>query len=271
MVASMLRPELFQAIWRYRGFIKSSIKREFQTRYLGSALGAAWNVLNPLVQIIIWTLIFSELMRTRLPGVADDKFAYSIYLCAGQLTWSLFAEIVTRMQTVFIENANLLKKSSFPRICLPVIVIGSALTNFSIIFGLFLLFLLVSGRWPGIEVFAFIPVLSVHLLFAIGLGVFTGTLNVFFRDVGQFMGVVIAFWFWVTPIIYPLNALPEAVRPWVAANPLTPLVTAYQNIFLGRGWPDFSSLWPVVVLAVVMLVLGYGVYRRLSGEIVDEL
>lgn len=267
----MLRVELFQALWRYRGFIKSSIKRDFQTRYLGSALGAAWNILNPLVQILIFTLIFAELMRTRLPGITDDKFAFSIYLCAGQLTWALFAEIVNRMQSVFIENSNLLKKSSFPRICLPVIVVGTALTNFCIIFGLFLAFLVVTGRWPGIAAVALLPVLALQLVFAAGLGIFTGTLNVFFRDVGQFIGVFISFWFWLTPIVYPLAVLPASVKPYVEANPMTPLVGAYQHILLGRGWPDWSTLWPFAVLGAGTLVLGYWVYRKLSGEIVDEL
>jgi lipopolysaccharide transport system permease protein len=271
MAIGLIRIELLQALWRYRGFIKSSVKREFQTRYTGSVLGVAWNILNPLVQVLIFTLIFAELMKTRLPGIADDKFAFSIFLCAGQLTWNLFSEIVMRMQTVFIESGNLLKKSSFPRICLPVIVVGTALTNFAIIFGIFLMFLLLAGRWPGFSILALIPVLLLQLAFAIGLGVFTGTLNVFFRDVGQFMGVTVSFWFWLTPIVYPVSILPASVRPWMDFNPMAALVGAYQHILLGRGWPDLSSLWPVAVLGLITLTLAYVVYRKLSGDIVDEL
>ena len=113
---------MLKSLWAYRGFILGSVKREFQLKYRNSLLGAAWTVLNPLAMIVVYTVIFSEVMRARLPGVGGT-YAYSIYLCAGILTWGLFAEIVGRCQTMFIENANLLKKISFPRMCLPVIIV----------------------------------------------------------------------------------------------------------------------------------------------------
>jgi lipopolysaccharide transport system permease protein len=269
-----MRIALFQAIWAYRGFVTSSIQRDFQQRYTGSVLGVLWNILNPLAQIVVFTVIFAEVMRARLPELGDDKFGYSLYICAGQLTWLLFTEIISRMQNVFVENANLLKKSSFPRICLPVIVVGSALLNFAVIFGLFLAFLLVTGRT---EVFtkglflAAIPVLIIQISFAVGLGILTGTLNVFFRDVGQFMGIVLTFWMWATPIIYPIKALPEWFRPYVEMNPTTQIAKAYQNIFAFNQWPQWASLIWVAVLAFGLLFFGYWVYRKLSPQIVDEL
>src|SRR5690606_37407303 len=110
---------LVRSIWAYRFFILGSVKREVQAKYRTSMLGAAWTVLHPLAMIIVYTVIFSQVMRAKLPGM-DGNFAYSIYLCAGLLTWGLCAEIVGRGQIVFIENANLLKKLNFPRICLPV-------------------------------------------------------------------------------------------------------------------------------------------------------
>ena len=105
---------MLRALWSYRGFILGSIKREFQAKYRNSLVGSAWAVFNPLAMIVVYTVVFAEVMRTRLPGV-DGTFAYSIFLCAGILTWGLFAEIVGRGQSVFIENANLLKKLNFPR------------------------------------------------------------------------------------------------------------------------------------------------------------
>src|ERR1035437_9477451 len=120
---------IFKSIWAYRGFILGSVKREFQSKYRNSILGAAWTVLNPLAMIVVYTVIFSQIMRTKLPGV-DSRFAYSIYLCAGVLTWGLFAEITSRAQNVFLEHANLIKKLNFPRICLPVTVVLNASLNF---------------------------------------------------------------------------------------------------------------------------------------------
>jgi len=149
-------------LYQYKGFILGSVKREFQSKYQNSLLGAAWTVLNPLAMIIVYTVIFSQIMRAKLPGI-DSTFAYSIYLCAGVLTWGLFAEIVTRAQNTFLEHANLLKKLSFPRLCLPVIVVANALLNFSIVFGLFSIFLLSSGNFPGLFIWPcclFLPSLS---------------------------------------------------------------------------------------------------------------
>jgi lipopolysaccharide transport system permease protein len=269
-----MRIALFQAIWAYRGFVLSSIKRDFQQRYTGSVLGVLWNILAPLAQIVVFTLIFAEVMKNRLPGLEDSKFSYSIYICAGQLTWMLFADIINRMQSVFIDNANLLKKSSFPRICLPVIVVGSALLNFAIIFGLFLLFLLVTGWFKPFAtgtVLAFLPVLTVHVAFAVGIGIFTGTLNVFFRDVGQFMTILLTFWIWMTPIVYPLKAIPEWLQAIVALNPTTQFALAYQNIFLHGKWPEWGNFWWVAILSFALLAFGYWVYRKLSPQIVDEL
>src|SRR5690554_2325146 len=113
---SVLRPA--KDLWLYRGFIFGTVKREFQAKYLNSLLGVAWTVIQPLAMIIVYTLIFSQIMQAKLPGV-DNTFGYSIYLCSGILTWGLFAEISGRGQNLFLENANLLKKLSFPWFCLP--------------------------------------------------------------------------------------------------------------------------------------------------------
>jgi lipopolysaccharide transport system permease protein len=261
---------LSRALWRYRGFVLGSVKREFQARYRNSLMGAAWTVLQPLAMITVYTVVFSQLMQTRLPGV-NDPFAYSIYLCAGLLTWGLFAEIVQRCQTVFLDNGNMIKKLSFPRICLPTIVVSSALVNFAITFTVFMLFLLISGHFPSWVVFAMIPLLLFHVMFATGLGIAVGVLNVFFRDVGQFINILLQFWFWFTPIVYSTTTLPTSVRPWIRLNPLTPFAQAYQGIFVNGSWPAWSTLWPSVVLALVLCVFALSLFRNRSAEMVDEL
>ena len=262
--------DILKPIWQYRGFIFGSIKREFQSKYRNSLLGAAWTIVNPLAMIVVYTVIFAQVMKARLPGV-DNTFAYSIYLCAGVLTWGLFAEIVGRAQNTFIENANLLKKLSFPRLCLPVIVVANAGLNFVIIFGLFTLFLILSGNFPGLTFLAVFPLLFVLVLFAIGLGITLGVLNVFFRDVGQFFGIFLNFWFWLTPIVYNVSILNERLRALLAWNPMAPLVGAFQGILVSSKWPQWQSLWLVTLLGILLCIIGMGLFRRHVGEIVDEL
>lgn len=261
---------IFKALWAYRGFILGSVKREFQSKYRNSLLGAAWTVINPLAMIFIYTVIFSQVMKARLPGV-DSTFAYSIYLCAGVLTWGLFAEIVGRAQNMFLEHANLIKKLSFPRLCLPVTVVMNALLNFSIVFGLFVAFLIISGNFPGGSIFALLPLLSILVLFAIGLGISLGVLNVFFRDVGQFFGIFLQFWFWLTPIVYAANTLPEFVRPWLALNPMSSLMAGFQSVLVSGQPPQWQTLWPTSLLALLLCALGFRLFRKHSGEMVDEL
>ena len=263
--------DLVRPVWNARGFILGSVKREFQSKYRRSMLGGLWTVIQPLSMIVVYTLIFSQIMQAKLPGVETSRFAYSIYLCAGILTWGLFAEIVGRSQTMFIENANLLKKVNFPRLCLPVILSLNALVNFAIIFGLFLVFLLAVGAFPGWVMLAMIPLLGIQLLFALGLGVTLGILNVFFRDVGQTVTVVLFFWFWLTPIVYPAAILSEGVEAVLRYNPMYPLVSAYQNLMVYGQAPDWISLWPVVLLGVVLSALGVRLFLRRAGEMVDEL
>ncbi len=261
---------LYRSLYSYRGFILGSVQREFQARYRNSLFGALWPIFNPLSMIIVYTVIFSQIMRARLPGV-DDSMAYSVYLCAGLLAWGLFSEITLRSQNMFLENANLLKKISFPRICLPVIVLINAGINFAIIISLFLGFLLITGRWPGMALLALIPLIALQMMFCAGLGMVLGVLNVFFRDVGQLFGICLQFWFWLTPIVYPITILPEWVQRLLQLNPLTNLFSSYQNLFLYGQWPVWSSLLPVFISGVVFCLIGLRLFRQRVGEMVDEL
>lgn len=256
--------------WRYRGFIAGSLQREFQAKYRNSMLGATWTVLNPLAMILVYTVVFSQVMGNRLSG-NTSTFGYSIYLCAGMLTWGLFAEITVRAQTVFLDHANLIKKLQFPRICLPIITVLNACINFGIVFGLFTLFLLLSGNFPGWVYLALFPVLLIQVLLAIGLGMILGVLNVFFRDVAQFFAIVMQFWFWFTPVVYPVTALPVGIRHWLAYNPMATLVMAYQTILVDARMPQWLDLLPVTVVALACCVLGMLLFRKRSGEMVDEL
>jgi lipopolysaccharide transport system permease protein len=261
---------LLHAAWRYRGFILGSVKREFQSKYRNSIFGAAWTVLNPLAMIVVYTVIFSQVMHNRLQGVSTP-FAYSIYLCAGVLPWGLFAEITSRSLGMFIDNANLIKKLQFPRISLPVIVVLNAGVNFAIIFGLFTAFLLLSGTFPGWIYLAIVPLLALLALFAIGLGMILGVLNVFFRDVGQFFTILLQFWFWFTPIVYPVTTLPPEVRTALGWNPMAALIQGFQAVLVHGEAPHWGSLLPVTLLSLACCALGLRLFRKRAGEMVDEL
>jgi lipopolysaccharide transport system permease protein len=270
LVAAVPGGLALRAVWQYRGFVAGLVRREFAARYLQSVLGAAWALLTPAATIAIYTLVFANVMAARMPG-SDDRFAYSIYLCAGLLPWNYFSEVLLRALTVFLEHAALLKKVSFPRAVLPVALLCSATLNFAIIFGVFLVVLIGLGRFPGWAVLAVVPLLILQQAVALGLGVLLGVLNVFFRDVGQLVGVVLQFWFWLTPIVYSASVLPERARAWLALNPLTALVESYQRILLTGAWPQWADLRWHALLALLLCGLAGFAFSRLQGELVDEL
>lgn len=257
-------------VWHYRSFVRGMVRREFQARYLNSVLGSAWSLIGPLSTILIYTVIFGRIMHARLAG-ADDSLAYGIFLCAGVTTWGMFTEVVQRCVSIFIDQANLLKKTSFPRGTLPLIVLLSAAVNFAIVFGLLLMFLAVTGRFPGWAILAFLPLLIVQQSLALGVGVALGVVNVFFRDVAHAVTVLLQLWFWFTPIVYPQQIVSETLQRLLDLNPLTRLVLAYQGILLRNAWPEWSQLFLPVICAAVALAVGAMVFRRLSGEMIDCL
>ena len=259
-----------RALWGYRGFITGSVNREFQANYKNSILGATWSVIRPLTLIVVYTVVFSQVMQAKLPTLGKE-YAYSVYLCAGLLTWNYFVEAVTRGQNIFLENANLLKKVNFPVLTMSVIAMANAMVSLGIIFGLFLIFLVATGSFPGLVFVAIFPVLLIQTLLAFGLGLTLGILNVFFRDVGQLFGVVLQFWFWLTPIVYPASILPVWAQQLIAYNPMTSIATAYQTILVNAQMPDWRSLWPVTLLAITLCVLGLRIYHKHASEMVDEL
>ena len=226
--------------------------------------------LNPLAMILVYTVVFTRVMQAKLPGV-ENTFSYSIYLCAGILSWGLFVEIVTRSLSMYVDNGNLLKKLVFPPLCLPVIIAANAIINFSIIFTLFTFFLLISGNFPGLVYLAIFPLLAILILFAIGLGIFLGTLNVFFRDVGQFFVIFLQFWFWFTPIVYPASIIPEKLRTLMWINPMSSLIQGFQVIFVQGQWPNWTNLWFIIFLALFFCALSFRVFQKNSVDMVDEL
>ena len=262
---------MIKSIWQYRQFIYSSVKREFQSRYTGTVLGGSWMIFQPLAMILVYTLVFSNVMHSKLAGMDGNIYAYSIYLCAGALPWNMFNEIVMNIINVFQVNANLLKKVSFPRICLPIISVISSILNFSIGFLIFLFFLLLTGSFPVNSFFAFFVVLIVQLVFSLCISIGLGVMNVFFRDVGQMMGILLQFWFWFTPIVYPVKIIPGTLSWFLNFNPMYHLIKGYQDIFLYDRLPDFLSIATVLFFSIALGIWSLHIYRKHVGEMVDEL
>lgn len=261
---------MLPAAWRYRFFIFSSIRTDLRSKFVRSRLGGLWMILNPLAQVVIFAFVLSSVLSAKLPGI-DNRYAYAIYLMSGTLGWSLFSEIVNRCLTLFIDNGNILKKLAFPKIALPLIVIGSAVVNNLLLFAAILGIFALLGHAPGLALL-WLPVLMlITIAFSVGLGLGLGVLNVFLRDIGQVVPVVMQFLYWFTPVVYMSNIIPEQYRGWLVLNPLIPIITAYQNIMLYNRAPDWGGLAGTAAIALVLLFFSMSLFRKSNQEMVDQL
>lgn len=261
---------LLLSLWRYRHFILSSIRAEFRGRFARSKLGALWMILNPLAQASIFAIVLSEVLAARLPNVTN-KAAYAIYLMAGTAAWGLFSEITTRCTTVFIDYANTLKKIAFPRLCLPIIVGGSALLNHVLLLFAIGIVFLFFHHYPTAAWLVLPFGMLLIVLFAFGLGILLGLLNVFSRDVGQVMGIILQLWFWFTPVVYTSDTLPKRFVSMLNLNPMTPLVKIYQNALLYGKVPDINDFIVPSCISVSLFLFSFWIFRRASADLVDAL
>ena len=261
---------MFLHVWAYRYFIFSSIRTEFKSRFIRSKLGGLWVVIHPLAQVLVYALILSQIMTAKLPNVTTS-YAYPVYILSGIIGWTLFSEILSKSLNVFIANGNLLKKMSFPKLALPLITLGGALLNFFIFLVVMFIVFAFLGHFPYHFLY-WIPILvTLTVSLAMGIGLFLGTLNVFIRDIGQMMEVVLNFWFWLTPIVYMVSIVPKEYHDLFVFNPLTGIVMGYQNILLHDKAPDIRLLLYPTIIALVSLLLALVVFYKAREEMVDVL
>lgn len=262
--------DMIRSIWAYRYFILSSIRSDLKIRFLRSKLGTMWMIIHPLAQVLIFALILSEVLSAKLPGI-DNKYAYALYLMAGTLGWTLFAETVSKSTTLFIDNANLMKKMAFPRICLPIILAGTmAVQNVLLLLAIFLVFAAL-GHFPDAHVLWLPALILLTLLLSISLGTLLGVFNVFVRDIGQVVPVVLQALFWFTPIVYSLDILPPSTQAWFRLNPLHPLIASYQNVLVYGREPYWTDLGWLLLASLVLAMAALLVFRKANAEMVDML
>lgn len=245
-------------------------RRDIKLRYLGSLLGVSWHVIHPLVMILIYTLVFSNVMKARLPG-DTGMFSYGLYLCSGILSWGAFVETLSRSVSTLQDNAGFIKKVSFP----PVILFGSTylatLFNFVLGYAIFIGFAIFAGKITFGGIILGLVVTMLFNLLALGIGMALGCINVFLRDIQQLVLVVLQLWFWTTPIVYLVSSLPEFALPIVKLNPAYYYVDALHQLLYFQTWPSLTRWTLMVAMAAASVLLGLVVYKRAIGFVRDEL
>jgi lipopolysaccharide transport system permease protein len=244
--------------------------REFRTRYAGSALGAIWSIIHPLSLIVIFTVVFSRIMRARVAGLPEAS-SYAIYLCAGIFPWNCFLETVQRSTTALLDNRNLIQKLRFPQDGPVAWLAVFSTLNGLVTMSLLVVMVLVLRHHIGPN-FVLLPVLlALTQLWAFGLGTISAALTVYFRDLAQAVPILFTVWFWMTPIVYMREIVPPRFRMVQALNPMDYALRAFQDAVMYDRWPRLLDLGVLAGTAVVTVLVSRGVLARLREAIPDDI
>jgi lipopolysaccharide transport system permease protein len=264
---------LGKSLWRNRQLIGSMTKREVLGRYKGSAMGLTWSFFNPVFMLIVYTFVFSEIFKSRWGGVGgdDSKTQFAMVLFVGMIVLSLFSEVLNRAPLLIISNANYVKKVVFPVEILPVIATGAALFHTLISLGVLLAaFAVFNGylHWTAI----FVPLVLLPLVtLTIGFAWMLASLGVFLRDVGQTIGIVTTVLMFLSPVFYPVTAVPERFRSFIMANPLTFIIEQAREVLIWGHFPNWIGLGIYMLVAGVVSWAGYAWFQKTRKGFADVL
>lgn len=253
-------------VWRARTVIRALVAHDLRRRYVGSTFGVLWAVAQPLAQLAVFTFVFATVLAVRF---GPQGVPFVLYLACGLFPWLAVQESILRSATCLVDNAVLVKRAIFPIAVLPVQLALSALVHQLIALALLLVLMAWFGIPPQSAMLALPLLLGLQLLMTVGCGWAAATLHAYFRDTAQVLSVLLPMWFYLTPIIYPLEMVPEHLRPALAANPLTALMEDYRALLLYGVIPLGSREVWLTIASVGAFVLGAMLFQRARGEFAD--
>ncbi|MFZ1712744.1 MAG: ABC transporter permease [Nitrosomonas sp.] len=263
---------LSKSLWHNRRLIEQMIRREVVGRYKGSVMGLTWSFFNPVLMLTVYTFVFSVVFKARW-GIGDEesKTQFAVVLFVGMIVHGLFSEVLNRAPGLILSNVNYVKKVVFPLEILPAISMGAALFHSLVSLGVLLIaFVLFNGYLHWTAVFTPLVLLPLIIL-TLGLAWILASLGVFLRDVGQTIGIVTTVMLFLAPVFYPVTALPEAIQPWLMANPLTFIIEQARAVLIWGKLPDWTGLGIYTAIAIVVAWAGYAWFQKTRKGFADVL
>ena len=264
-------------LYDYRQMIFSLVKKDLRGRYKGSALGFLWTFLNPLLQLVVYSIVFSTIFRNNI-----EKFY--LYLFIGLLPWMFFSSSLTVGSVSVISSKDMVKKIYFPREVLPIAYVTSSFVNMLLCFLVVFIVMIIGGIDPNSTfhwtALLYLPiVMIVEYVLALGFAMLASALTVYFRDLEHILGIITMAWMYATPILYDVSMIQNILvekgmgnlMHLYMLNPMTPIIVAYHQILYYGQAPDLSTLLSAVVLGLFFLILGYLVFRKLQRGFAEEL
>lgn len=256
---------LLKELWEYREMIISLTKRDLKSRYKGSVLGFLWMFLNPLLQLCVYTIVFSTIMRMGI-----DKFY--LFMFVALVPWLFFSSCLTSGPNVIFSQQDMVKKIYFPREVLPLSFTISQFVNMLLSFIVIFIVIFVSGVGINPIALLYLPlVMLIEFVLALGITYLVSALSVYFRDLQYIMGIISMAWMYLTPILYPVDMVPEKFVKIFYLNPMTSITIAYRDILYYGRTPEMSTLINAVVMGILILIIGQITFSKLQRHFVEEL
>lgn len=256
---------VFKDLYKYRELLKTSVKKEIRGKYKNSFLGVLWSFLNPLLQILVYAIVFPLIMK-------NNEENYVVFLCCGIIPWTFFSTAITRAAFTMIENGNIIKKVYFPREILPISICVSEAVNFLISTVIIIAFVLFNGLGLTTYILFYPLIYIVQFLLVLAIGLVVSSITVYIRDLQHLIGVALQLLFYATPIVYNPATINARGFEWVLKiNPMTYIIGAYRDIFYNQVMPDVTSLLVLGGILVIACVVGYMIFNKLQKGFAEEL
>lgn len=263
---------MMAGLWRQRHLIIQMIRREVVGRYKGSAMGLLWSFIHPVFMLTVYTFVFGFVFKTRVSGVTSTgRTGFAVWLFAGLIVHSLFAEILNRAPGVIVSNVNFVKKVVFPLEILPVVSLGAALFHGLVSLGVLLVAFFAFNMFLPWTVVLAPLVLAPLAVLSMGLAWMLASLGVYLRDVSQTIGVLTMALPFLAPVFYPLSMLPDRLRPWIKLNPLTVIIEQARVVLIEGRLPDWTALGAYMLIAMAVAWAGYAWFQNTRKGFADVL
>lgn len=252
-------------IYDYREMIFSLVRKDLRGRYKGSVLGFCWTFINPLLQLMVYNVVFSVILKNNIEN-------YYLFLFVALVPWIFFSSALMGGATSIISQQEMVKKIYFPREVLPISYVTSSFVNMLFSFIVIFLILIISRVGFNPTALLYLPIIMiVEYILALGIGMLTAAIDVYFRDMEHILSIVTMAWMYLTPIMYSVELVPEQYMPLFNLNPMTPIIIAYRDILYYKKVPELGTLVHAFVLGMSILIIGFAVFKKLQKNFAEEL
>lgn len=256
--------KLFKDLYQYRELLKTNIQKEIRGKYKGAWLGVVWSYLNPLLMLIVYSVVFSKIMKIQIPN-------YTMFLFTALIPWTFFTQTVSQGAFSVVANGSILKKVYFPREIIPISIVTSNVITFLISCIIMLFFIFVTGLGVSWYILLFPVVLISQYVLLLGITFILSSVTVYIRDLEHIITVLLMVMFYGTPIVYSMDMVPASMKAILLLNPMTPIINSYRDILFYKQMPNLKDLALIIIVAIVLFNIGLVIFRKLERNFAEEL